>query len=54
MVRRQYYGKEFSYSFVIDVDAVQAGVGSLYGGEDSPDDISRRVYVAGEVGSLRL
>ena len=40
--------KEIFCSFGIDVDAV-AG----YGGEDSPDDISRGLF-AGEVGSMRL
>src|SRR6476469_8390644 len=39
-------------SFGIDVDAVAGWLGS-YGGEDSPDDISRGLF-AGEVGSLRL
>ncbi len=36
----------------VDVDAVAGWLGS-YGGEDSPDDISRGLF-AGEVGSLRL
>ena len=36
----------------IDVDAVAGWLGS-YGGEDSPDDISRGLF-AGEVGSPRL
>ncbi|EOW2079407.1 polysaccharide deacetylase [Vibrio mimicus] len=39
-------------AFGIDVDAVAGWLGS-YGGEDSPDDISRGLF-AGEVGSLRL
>ena len=38
--------------FGIDVDAVAGWLGS-YGGEDSPDDISRGMF-AGEVGSPRL
>ena len=38
--------------FGVDVDAVAGWLGS-YGGEDSPDDISRGIF-AGEVGSLRL
>lgn len=38
--------------FGIDVDAVAGWLGS-YGGEDSPDDISRGLF-AGEVGSPRL
>lgn len=44
--------KEILVSFGIDVDAVAGWLGS-YGGEDSPDDISRGLF-AGEVGSLRL
>src|SRR6195256_1457732 len=36
----------------VDVDAVAGWLGS-YGGEDSPDDISRGIF-AGEVGSRRL
>ena len=44
--------KEIFCSFWIDVDAVAGWLGS-YGGEDSPDDISRGLF-AGEVGSLRL
>jgi len=44
--------KEIFCSFGIDVDAVAGWLGS-YGGEDSPDDISRGLF-AGEVGSLRL
>jgi peptidoglycan/xylan/chitin deacetylase (PgdA/CDA1 family) len=39
-------------AFGIDVDAVAGWLGS-YGGEDSPDDISRGLF-AGEVGSPRL
>src|SRR4029077_4660453 len=38
--------------FGIDVDAVAGWLGS-YGGEDSPDDISRGLF-AGEVGAPRL
>lgn len=44
--------KEILCSFGVDVDAVAGWIGS-YGGEDSPDDISRGMF-AGEVGSLRL
>lgn len=44
--------KEILVSFGIDVDAVAGWLGS-YGGEDSPDDISRGLF-AGEVGSVRL
>ena len=44
--------KEIFCSFGVDVDAVAGWLGS-YGGEDSPDDISRGLF-AGEVGSLRL
>jgi peptidoglycan/xylan/chitin deacetylase (PgdA/CDA1 family) len=45
-------GKEIFCSIGVDVDAVAGWLGS-YGGEDSPDDISRGVF-AGEVGSRRL
>ena len=44
--------KEIFCAFGVDVDAVAGWLGS-YGGEDSPDDISRGLF-AGEVGSLRL
>ena len=44
--------KEILIAFGIDVDAVAGWLGS-YGGEDSPDDISRGLF-AGEVGSMRL
>ena len=44
--------KEILCGFGIDVDAVAGWLGS-YGGENSPDDISRGMF-AGEVGSLRL
>jgi peptidoglycan/xylan/chitin deacetylase (PgdA/CDA1 family) len=44
--------KEILCGFGIDVDAVAGWLGS-YGGEDSPDDISRGLF-AGEVGSMRL
>lgn len=44
--------KEISVAFGIDVDAVGGWLGS-YGGEDSPDDISRGMF-AGEVGVPRL
>lgn len=44
--------KDILVGFGIDVDAVAGWLGS-YGGEDSPDDISRGVF-AGEVGAMRL
>lgn len=44
--------KEILVGFGIDVDAVAGWLGS-YGGEDSPDDISRGLF-AGEVGAPRL
>lgn len=44
--------KEILCAFGIDVDAVAGWLGS-YGGEDSPDDISRGMF-AGEVGTPRL
>jgi peptidoglycan/xylan/chitin deacetylase (PgdA/CDA1 family) len=44
--------KEILCAFGVDVDAVAGWLGS-YGGEDSPDDISRGIF-AGEVGSPRL
>ncbi len=44
--------KEILCGFGVDVDAVAGWLGS-YGGEDSPDDISRGLF-AGEVGSVRL
>ena len=44
--------KEIFVGFGIDVDAVAGWIGS-YGGEDSPDDISRGMF-AGEVGAPRL
>lgn len=44
--------KEILVAYGVDVDAVAGWLGS-YGGEDSPDDISRGLF-AGEVGSLRL
>ena len=44
--------KEIFVGFGVDVDAVAGWLGS-YGGEDSPDDISRGLF-AGEVGSPRL
>jgi peptidoglycan-N-acetylglucosamine deacetylase len=44
--------KEILCGFGIDVDAVAGWLGS-YGGEDSPDDISRGLF-SGEVGSMRL
>ena len=44
--------KDILVAFGIDVDAVAGWLGS-YGGEDSPDDISRGMF-AGEVGTPRL
>jgi len=44
--------KEIFVAFGVDVDAVAGWLGS-YGGEDSPDDISRGLF-AGEVGKQRL
>ena len=44
--------KQILCAFGIDLDAVAGWLGS-YGGEDSPDDISRGVF-AGEVGTPRL
>lgn len=44
--------KEILVAYGIDVDAVAGWLGS-YGGQDSPDDISRGLF-AGEVGSPRL
>ncbi|AMG28945.1 DUF2334 domain-containing protein [Grimontia hollisae] len=44
--------KKILCAFGVDVDAVAGWLGS-YGGEDSPDDISRGLF-AGEIGSLRL
>ncbi len=44
--------KEILVAYGIDVDAVAGWLGS-YGGEDSPDDISRGLF-SGEVGSPRL
>ncbi|MDP3967835.1 MAG: polysaccharide deacetylase [Nocardioides sp.] len=44
--------KEILCAFGVDVDAVAGWLGS-YGGEDSPDDISRGMF-AGEVGVPRL
>ena len=44
--------KDIICGFGVDVDAVAGWLGS-YGGEDSPDDISRGLF-AGEVGSPRL
>jgi peptidoglycan/xylan/chitin deacetylase (PgdA/CDA1 family) len=49
---RRAMAKEILCGFGIDVDAVAGWLGS-YGGEDSPDDISRGLF-AGEVGSPRL
>lgn len=44
--------KEILCSFGVDVDAVAGWLGT-YGGEDSPNDISRGMF-AGEVGTPRL
>ncbi|HIU17156.1 MAG TPA: polysaccharide deacetylase [Candidatus Avidesulfovibrio excrementigallinarum] len=44
--------KEILCGYGVDVDAVAGWLGS-YGGEDSPDDISRGMF-AGEVGTYRL
>ncbi len=44
--------KDIKVAFGVDVDAVAGWLGS-YGGEDSPDDISRGLF-AGEVGTPRL
>lgn len=44
--------KQIHCAFGIDIDAVAGWLGS-YGGEDSPDDISRGMF-AGEVGTPRL
>ena len=44
--------KEIFCAIGVDVDAVAGWLGS-YGGEDSPDDISRGMF-AGEVGTPRL
>lgn len=44
--------KEIFVSYGVDFDAVAGWLGS-YGGEDSPDDISRGLF-AGEIGAPRL
>ncbi len=44
--------KEILVAYGVDIDAVAGWLGS-YGGEDSPDDISRGLF-AGEVGIPRL
>ncbi|GAA8606446.1 polysaccharide deacetylase [Helicobacter pylori] len=44
--------KEILVAYGVDIDAVASWLGS-YGGEDSPDDISRGLF-AGEVGIPRL
>jgi peptidoglycan-N-acetylglucosamine deacetylase len=44
--------KEILVAYGVDIDAVGGWLGS-YGGEDSPDDISRGVF-AGEVGTPRI
>jgi peptidoglycan-N-acetylglucosamine deacetylase len=51
-VEEETVSKEIFCAFGIDVDAVAGWLGS-YGGEDSPDDISRGMF-AGEVGTPRL
>jgi peptidoglycan-N-acetylglucosamine deacetylase len=51
-VEEETVSKEIFCAFGIDVDAVAGWLGS-YGGEDSPDDISRGMF-AGEVGMPRL
>jgi peptidoglycan-N-acetylglucosamine deacetylase len=45
-------GKDIMVAFGVDVDAVAGWLGT-YGGEDSPNDISRGVF-AGTVGARRL
>jgi len=45
-------GKDIKVGYGVDIDAVAGWIGS-YGGEDSPDDITRGVY-AGRVGVPRL
>ena len=45
-------GKQIRVAFGVDLDAVGGWLGS-YGGENSPDDISRGMF-AGEVGTPRL
>jgi peptidoglycan/xylan/chitin deacetylase (PgdA/CDA1 family) len=44
--------KDIKVSYGVDIDAVAGWLGS-YGGEDSPDDITRGIY-AGKVGIPRL
>ena len=44
--------KQILCAFGVDLDAIAGWIGS-YGGEDSPNDISRGVF-AGEVGTPRL
>jgi peptidoglycan/xylan/chitin deacetylase (PgdA/CDA1 family) len=51
-VEEEIVSKEILCAFGVDVDAVAGWLGS-YGGEDSPDDISRGMF-AGEVGMPRL
>jgi peptidoglycan/xylan/chitin deacetylase (PgdA/CDA1 family) len=51
-VEEETVSKEIICAFGVDVDAVAGWLGS-YGGEDSPDDISRGMF-AGEVGMPRL
>ena len=45
-------GKDILVAYGVDIDAVGGWLGS-YGGENSPDDISRGVF-AGEVGTPRI
>jgi len=51
-IERETVAKEIFVAYGVDVDAVAGWLGS-YGGEDSPDDISRGLF-AGEVGTPRL
>src|SRR4030042_1648231 len=44
--------KDIKVGYGVDIDAVAGWIGS-YGGQDSPDDITRGVY-AGKVGVPRL
>ena len=50
VLERAVMAKEILCGFGVHVDAVAGWLGS-YGGEDSPDDISRGMF-AGEVGSV--
>ena len=44
--------KDIKVGYGVDIDAVAGWIGS-YGGEDSPDDITRGIF-AGQVGIPRL